>query len=178
MANIVYIATSLDGYIARKDGNVDWLMEIPNPGKSDFGFSDFMQRIDGIIMGRNTFDLVLKFGQWPYTKPVFVLSKTMKEMPEKFKGKAELIQGNLVTIIETLKSKKIENLYIDGGRTIQSFLKQGLIDEIIITRIPIILGSGIPLFVEMESELNLEHVETEIFNNALVKSRYLKKKDH
>jgi len=178
MANIVYIATSLDGYIARKDGNVDWLMEIPNPGKSDFGFSDFMQRIDGIIMGRNTFDLVLKFGQWPYTKPVFVLSKTMKEIPVGLMDKAELIQGELNTIIEVLKSKGFENLYIDGGRTIQSFLKQDLIDEIIITRIPIILGSGIPLFVEMDSEINLEHVETEIFNNVLVKSRYLKKKDH
>jgi len=178
MANIVYVATSLDGYIARKDGNVDWLMEIPNPGKSDFGFSDFMQRIDGIIMGRNTFELVLNFGQWPYTKPVFVLSKTMKEIPEKLNGKAELIQGNLVTIIETLKSKGFENLYIDGGKTIQSFLKQNLIDELIITRIPIILGSGIPLFEEMDSELNLEHVETEILSNALVKSRYLRKKDN
>lgn len=178
MANIVYIATSLDGYIARKDGNLDWLMEIPNPEKSDFGFSDFMQRIDGIIMGRNTFDLVLKFGQWPYTKPVFVLSKTMKDIPVGLMDKAELIQGELNTIIEVLKNKGFENLYIDGGKTIQSFLKQDLIDELIITRIPIILGSGIPLFEEMDSELNLEHVETEILSNALVKSRYLRKKDN
>jgi len=175
MSNIVYIATSLDGYIARKDGNVDWLMEIPNPEKSDFGFSDFMQRVDAIIMGRNTFDLVLNFGKWPYTKPVFILSKSIKEIPDKLRGKAELIQGNLENIIETLKSKGFENLYIDGGKTIQSFLNQGLIDELIITRIPIILGSGIPLFIEMDSDLKLEHIETEIINNSLVKSRYVKK---
>ena len=178
MANIVYIATSLDGYIARKDGNVDWLMEIPNPEKSDFGFSDFMKRIDGLIMGRNTFEVVLQFGEWPYTKPVFVLSKTMKKIPDTFKGKAELIYGNLKTIVEELKSKGFNNLYIDGGKTIQSFLKQDMIDELIITRIPIILGSGISLFEEMDSELKLEHVETKILNNTLVKSRYLRKKDH
>ena len=178
MANIVYIATSLDGFIARKNGNVDWLTEIPNPGKSDFGFSDFMQRIDGIIMGRNTFELVLSFDQWPYTKPVFVLSKKMKEIPEKLRAKAEIIQGDLQAITKTLKSKGFTNLYIDGGKTIQGFLKQDLIDELIITRIPIILGSGIPLFAEMDSELKLEHVETDIINNALVKSKYLKKKDH
>ena len=74
MANIVYIATSLDGYIARKDGSIDWLTDIPNPEGSDFGFSAFMERIDGIIMGRGTFETVLSFGQWPYSKPVFVLS--------------------------------------------------------------------------------------------------------
>jgi len=177
MANIIYIATSLDGYIARKDGNIDWLMELPNPDKSDYGFSDFMKRIDGLIMGRNTFNLVLKFGQWPYTKPVFVLSKTMKEIPDEMKSKAEPVRGNLNTIVERLNKKGFENLYIDGGKTIQSFLKQDLIDEIIITRIPIILGSGIPLFGEMDLELRFEHVQTEVLNNALVKSRYLRKMD-
>jgi len=177
MANIVYIATSLDGYIARKDGNIDWLMEIPNPDNSDYGFSDFMKKIDASIMGRNTFELVLKFGQWPYTKPVFVLSKTMKEIPGDIRNKAELIQGKLNTIVEGLKDRGFENLYIDGGKTIQSFLKKDMIDEIIITRIPIILGSGIPLFEEMDLELRFEHVQTEVLNKALVKSRYLRKKD-
>ena len=177
MANIVYIATSLDGFIARKDGSIDWLMEIPNPDNSDYGFSDFMKRIDGLIMGRNTFELVLKFGQWPYTKPVFVLSRKMKEIPDHLRYKAELIQGKLNTIIEVLKEREFENLYIDGGKTIQSFLKQDMIDEIIITRIPIILGSGIPLFKEMDFELRFEHIQTEVLNKALVKSRYIRKED-
>jgi dihydrofolate reductase len=102
----------------------------------------------------------------------------MRVIPDKLRGKAELIKGNLRTIVELLNSKGYKNLYIDGGKTIQSFLKQDMIDELIITRIPIILGSGIPLFTEMDSELKLELVETEILSNALVKSRYLRKKDH
>jgi dihydrofolate reductase len=176
MANIVYIATSMDGYIARKDGNIDWLMEISNPDNSDYGFSTFMKRIDGIIMGRKTFELVLDFGGWPYSKPVFVLSSTMTRIPENLNAKVQIIKGDLKEIIESLYKKGFKNLYIDGGKTIQSFLKENLIDELIITRIPIILGSGIPLFDEMDLEIRFEHVQTEVFNNALVKSRYIKKK--
>jgi len=176
MANIVYIATSLDGYIARKDGNIDWLMEIPNPDKSDYGFSTFMKRIDGIIMGRKTFDLVVDFGSWPYSKPVFVLSSTMTRIPENLNAKVQIMKGGVKEIIESLYNKGFKNLYIDGGKTIQSFLKEDLIDELIITRVPIILGSGIPLFDEMDLEIGFEHVQTEVFNNALVKSRYTKKK--
>jgi len=175
MSNTVYIATSLDGYIARKDGNIDWLMEIPNPDNDDYGFSSFMERIDGIIMGRNTFEVVLSFGEWPYSKPVFVLSNTLKTIPIECTGKAEIIKGTLKTITESLNKKGFKNLYIDGGKTIQSFLKENLIDEIIITRIPIILGSGIPLFVEMDIEIRFEHVNTEILNDHLVKSSYVRK---
>ena len=175
MANIVYIATSLDGFIARKDGNIDWLTDIPNPDQSDFGFSAFMERIDGIIMGRNTFELVLSFKQWPYTKPVFVLSHSLKEIPEELRGKAEVVRGDLQGIIDSLKSKGIRHLYIDGGKTIQSFLKLDLIDEMIITRIPIILGSGIPLFADMEREIEFELTQTEVLNKDLVKSTYSRK---
>ena len=175
MPNIVYIATSIDGYIARKDGNIDWLMEIPNPDHSDYGFSAFMERIDGIVMGRKTFDLVVSFGKWPYSKPVFVLSNSLNSVPDHLKGKAEIVRGNLKLLLDSLYQNGYTNLYIDGGKTIQSFLRQDLIDEIIITRIPIILGSGIPLFENMDSEIRFEHIETEIFNNALVKSRYIRK---
>ena len=172
MANIVYIATSLDGFIARKDGSIDWLMDIPNPGNSDLGFSAFMERIDGILMGRNTFETVVSFGQWPYTKPVYVLSSVLKDVPADLRDKAELVQGDLPGIIASLKSKGIKHLYIDGGRTIQSFLKLDLIDELIITRIPIILGSGIPLFVDMDREIKLELAHNEVLNKDLVKSTY------
>jgi len=174
MANIVYIAQSLDGFIARKDGNLDWLMEIPNPEESDYGFSDFINRVDGIIMGRNTFEAVVSFNEWPYTKPVFVLSNSLKKIPSSFKDKAEIINGSLKDILSKLHEKGLKNLYIDGGRTIQSFLKENLIDEFIITTIPIILGSGIPLFADMDIEIKLKHVETEVLNNSLVKNRYLK----
>ena len=175
MANTVYIATSLDGFIARKDGSIDWLMDIPNPGNSDYGFAAFMERIDGIIMGRNTFETVLSFGQWPYAKPVYVLSSTLKEVPPELRDKAEVVQGDLQGIIDSLNSKGISHLYIDGGKTIQSFLKMDLIDELIITRIPILLGSGIPLFVDMDRELKFELTHTEILNKDLVKSTYSRK---
>ena len=175
MSNIVYIATSLDGYIARKDGNLDWLTEIPNPGNSDFGFSLFMDRIDGIVMGRNTFETVVGFNEWPYTKPVFVLSNTLKSIPEKYRREAEIVKGNLDGVVDSLRTKGINNLYIDGGKTIQNFLRKDLIDEMIITRIPIVLGSGISLFAEMDMEIKFKLVNTEVLNEDLVKSTYIKR---
>lgn len=174
MTNIVYIATSIDGYIAGKDGNIDWLMEVPNPDQSDFGFADFLDRIDGIIMGRKTFEMVVSFGEWPYPKPVFVLSNTLKSVPENLQDKSEIVHGDLKKILDLLKKRGFKNLYIDGGKTIQSFLRENLIDELIITRVPIILGAGTPLFADLKSEIKLKHAETEIFNNSLVKSRYIK----
>lgn len=178
MSNTVYIATSLDGYIAREDGNIDWLMELPNPNNSDYGFSVFLERIDGIIMGRKTFETVLGFNEWPYlrTKPVFVLSNSLNALPDKLSAKVEIVRGELKRIIELLKNKGINDLYIDGGQTIQSFLKEDLIDEMIITRIPILLGSGIPLFDKNNLELTFEHVGTEVHNNMLVRSKYLRKR--
>ena len=178
MANTVYIATSLDGYIAREDGTIDWLMELPNPNNSDYGFSVFLERIDGIIMGRKSFETVLGFKEWPYTKPVpvFVLSNSLNELPGKLPVKVEIVNGELKRIIELLKDKGIDDLYIDGGKTIQSFLKQDLIDEMIITRIPILLGSGIPLFDKNNLEIKFEHVGTEVYNNMLVRSKYLRKR--
>ena len=176
MANIVYIATSLDGYIADKDGGVDWLHEVPNPSKSDFGFSEFMKRIDALVMGRKTYETVMSFGHWPYAKKVFVLSNTLREVEVSLGDKAEVIKGELKDIVSKLNERGFKSLYIDGGKTVQSFLKENLIDEIIITRIPIILGSGIALFDNMDLEIKFEHVETEILNNSLVKSRYTKKK--
>lgn len=176
--NTVYIATSIDGYIAREDGTIDWLMELPNPGNSDYGFSVFLDRIDGIIMGRNSFETVLAFNEWPYPKamPIFVLTNSLDELPATLPAKVEIVKGELKRIIGSLKVKGIRNLYIDGGKTIQGFLQEDLIDEMIITRIPILLGSGIPLFGKNNLELKFEHVETEVFNNLLVRSKYIRKR--
>ncbi|MFA7419124.1 MAG: dihydrofolate reductase family protein [Melioribacteraceae bacterium] len=177
MYNIVYIATSLDGFIAKKDGGIDWLFEIPNPDGSDFGFSEFMKNVDAVVMGRNTFELVMTFDEWLYTKPVFVLSETLKSLPRSLADKAEILNGNPESIVKELNSRGYKNLYIDGGITIQKFLKQELIDEVIITKIPILLGEGIPLFAGLTREQKFEHVKTEVYNNALVKSHYKKKKN-
>jgi dihydrofolate reductase len=174
MANFVYIATSIDGFIAKKDGNIDWLHDIPNPEGSDFGFNDFMENIDALVMGRNTFEVVLKFSEWYYSKPVFVLSNTLQSIPERLTGKAEIIKGEPEAIVKSLHSKNYKNLYIDGGKTIQSFLSQGLIDEIIITKIPLLLGEGIPLFGILSDVQKFKHVKTEVYNNSLVKTHYKK----
>ena len=175
MANIVYIATSIDGYIAKKDGDIDWLHELPNPDESDFGFAQFMERVDALVMGRKSYEKVLSFDcEWPYSKKVFVLSNTLKEVDSSVSDKAEVISGDLKDIVSRLNERGYENLYIDGGKTIQSFLCKDMIDEINLSRIPVILGDGIPLFVSQDSMINFEHLKTTSFENGLVQSRYKK----
>jgi dihydrofolate reductase len=171
MPNHVFIATSLDGYIATTDGGLDWL-DVPNPDQSDFGYGEFISGVDAIVMGRRTFEKVMTFGSWPYEKPVFVLSNTITNVPEPVKEKVELLGGDVRTVIKELKVRGYANLYIDGGRVIQSFLREDLIDELILTRIPVLLGGGIPLFGQLDTELNLKHRKTETFGNGLVISRY------
>ncbi len=172
MANIVYIAVSLDGYIADKDGGIEWLINIPNPSNDDFGFSKLMNRIDAVVMGKNTFEAVVSFGKWMYKKPVFVLSHNLHSVPKNLKDKAELVHGDIETIVDGLNKRGLNNLYIDGGQVIQSFLKKDLIDELIITTVPVILGSGIPLFAEINNRLTFSHQKTDVFNNSLIKSHF------
>ncbi|MEZ8966273.1 dihydrofolate reductase family protein [Vibrio breoganii] len=175
MPNIVYIATSLDGFIADKNNNIDWLYDVPNPEGSDFGFTAFMDRVDALIMGRNTLDIVLSFGvDWPYSKPVFVLSNTLTKVPEGLDGKVVLVSGELPDIVQSLNQKGFEKLYIDGGKTIQSFLRHDLIDELIITTIPILLGRGIPLFSELSAPLKFKHLSCERLADHMVKNTFIR----
>ncbi|MCW8328935.1 dihydrofolate reductase family protein [Photobacterium sp. SDRW27] len=175
MSNIVYIATSLDGYIADKAGSIDWLHAIPNPEGSDLGFGAFIDRIDALIMGRNTLDMVLSFDiDWPYSKPVFVLSNTMTEVPEGYEDKVFLVKGSLEKVIKQINDQGYQDLYIDGGITIQNFLKQDLIDEMIITTIPVLLGGGAPLFGDLASPLQFKHIKSEKLIDAIVQNQYLR----
>jgi dihydrofolate reductase len=189
MANYVYIATSLDGFIATKDGGIEWLNEIPNPDngidllndipnpdQTDYGYSDFMENIDAIVMGRNTYEKILSFGKWPYNKPVFVLSNSLTDVPDSLKDKVEIVKGEIKSIIQFLDKRGYHNLYVDGGKAIQSFLQEDMIDEMIITRLPILLGDGIPLFGESQKTLKFRHVETDVYNNHLVKSHYIRER--
>lgn len=173
MTNYIYIATSLDGFIAETDGGLDWLNNLPNPTGSDFGFIDFISRIDAIVMGKNTFEMILSFGvDWPYPIPVFVLSSSLKEIPAELEGKVELLSGKPCDIINELKAKGYNDLYIDGGAVIQSFLADDLIDEMIISKAPVLLGRGISLFADMAKSQNFEHLQTMSYENGLVKSHY------
>jgi dihydrofolate reductase len=123
--NIVFIAKSLDGYIAGKNGELDWLNSTPNPDNSDMGFVDLMGEIDAVVMGRTTYETVIGFNvEWPYKKHVFVLSNTLNEVQEDLKERVTLMKGELNSILETIHEKGFHTLYIDGGRTIQSFLQQ------------------------------------------------------
>ena len=136
MKNIVYIATSLDGFIAREDGGLDWLTGVPNPENSDFGFSEFMAGIDAVLMGRLTFETVRGFKPWPYAKTVFVLSNTLTKVPAGLEGKAEIVSGSLAQVLGKLEGRGIKRLYVDGGKTVQSFLREDLIDEAWVVRKP------------------------------------------
>lgn len=174
---IVFIAKSLDGYISDRNGSLDWLNLIPNPGNDDMGYSGFIENIDAIIMGRITFETVCNFDiAWPYEKPVFVLSRTLKTIREDYKDKVEVINGSLEIILKELYQKGYRRLYIDGGKTIQSFLSEDLIDELIITTIPVLLGGGSRLFSELPEELKFEHIDTKVYLNEIVQSHYRRKR--
>lgn len=175
--NIVFIARSLDGCIADKKGGIDWLNAIPNPDQVDMGYENLMTRIDAIIMGRNTFEMVCSFDMdWPYIKPVFVLSNTIKTLPEKYQDNAALLKGSITEILIELEQKGYTILYIDGGATIQNFLKEDLIDEMIITTIPVLLGGGVSLFGDLPKELEFEHVGSELFLGEIVQDHYVRKR--
>jgi dihydrofolate reductase len=176
-SNIVFIAKSLDGYIAGPNGELDWLETIPNPDHLDMGFMPLIERIDALVMGRTTFETVCSFGgPWPYSKPVFVLRTTLKDVPEEFKDKAEIVNGSLSDVLEQIYSKGFHTLYIDGGTTIQSFLKEDLIDELILTTIPILIGGGTPLFGNLPQAMEFQHVKSEVFLNAITQDTYRRKR--
>ena len=172
MNNYVYIAQSLDGYIAGPNGELDWLEEIENPEQSDFGFAAFMDTIDALVMGRNTFEKVLSFGMWTYEKPVFVASSSLPSLPSSVEGKAFLLKGVPKDMVTTLHEKGYKNLYIDGGAVIQSFLNEDLIDELIVTTVPVLLGEGIPLFGSLPRQAKLKLIGSEVLLNQLVKTHY------
>lgn len=175
MTNKVFIATSLDGYIADKDNKIDWLHQLPNPEGDDFGFEAFISGIDALLMGRNTFEMVLSFGvEWPYNKPVFVLSNSLTHVPKGYEGKVFLVNGELHQIVKNLAELGYHNLYIDGGKTIQSFLKEDLIDEMILTRIPVLLGAGYPLFGELPEPLGFRLLASKKYIDKVVQNHYVR----
>ena len=170
----VFIATSLDGYIAKPDGGLDWLMQADKSGgQDDHGYKAFSDSVDCMVLGRNSFEMVLSFPEWSYEgKRVIVLSNSLKEIPEKAIGKIELFSGSLTELMHKLEQDGCKRLYIDGGKTIQSFLREALITDMTITTIPILLGEGIPLFGKTDKDIELKHVKIESFQSGFVQSTY------
>lgn len=176
--NSVFIATSLDGFIADKNGGIDWLDTIPEINTVDSGYAEFTSKIDAMVMGRATFETVCGFDMdWPYQKPVFVASTKLDRIPEAYAGKAFLLKGTLVEMLEEIYRQGYSQLYIDGGRLIQSFLKEDLIDEMFITIIPVLLGSGAPLFGEVSEMLRFECKKSVRYVDAIVQNHFVRKRD-
>jgi dihydrofolate reductase len=173
MKATVYIATSLDGFIARPDGDLDWLPVPVDPAGEDYGYAAFMKTVDVIVMGRGTYEKVLTFGAWPYEKPVVVLSSRKLAAPPQTGASIEMMSGAPAEIVARLESRGLQHAYVDGGVTIQRFLDAGLIQRMIITRIPVLIGAGIPLVGPLKHDVPLQHVATRTYANGLVQSEYL-----
>ena len=175
MKTIVYVGTSLDGFIAREGGDIDWLVKYQNKEVHD-SYNEFISRIDAMVIGKGTFEKVLTFPEWPYEKKVFVLSTSLKQIPGTLNEKATLVDMNPAAFLNYLSDKGFSTIYIDGGKVIQSFLKEDLIDELIITKVPELIGSGIPLFGYLANDLHFGHIRTNVYSDGLVKSHYERKR--
>jgi dihydrofolate reductase len=172
MAATVYIATSLDGFIARENGELDWLHAVAASDDEDYGYKAFMQTVDAIVMGRHTYETVRTFNKWPYEKPVVVLTTRQLTIPPELQDAVELMSGQPTEILARLSARGMHHVYVDGGRTIQKFLEAGAIQRLIITRIPVLIGRGIPLFGSVSRDIHLRHIETRLYRNGLVQSEY------
>lgn len=174
MKATVFIATSLDGFIAREDGAIDWLPTGADTKFEDYGYAEFMKSVDALVMGRKTYETVRGFGgEWPYgVKPVIVLSSKKVQIPKELAKTVTSMSGKIAAIISHLESLGMKHIYVDGGITIQKFLDAGVIDRLIITRIPVLIGKGIPLFGPVEQDIKLSHVATKTYPSGLVQSEY------
>ena len=165
----VFIGTSLDGFIARTSGAFDFL---PPGGGEPHGYDEFMASVDALVIGRKTYETVLAFDTWPYgQKPVFVLS-TRPLAPAPSAAVVEHMSGPLAANLAQLAARGIRHVYVDGGITIQGFLRAGLIQRLIITRVPVLIGSGIPLFGPTTQDIKLKHIATRQYESGLVQSEY------
>ncbi len=166
----VFIGTSVDGFIARLNGDLDFL---PADGGEPHGYAEFMASVDALVIGRKTFETVLAFPAWPYgDKRVVVLSNRPLDLSAVREGIVEQMAGPPAEIVAKLAAGGAHHLYIDGGITIQGFLRAGLVQRLIITRVPVLIGEGIPLFGALPRDLRLRHVATQHYPSGLVKSEY------
>ena len=166
----VFVGTSLDGFIARANGEFDFL---PVDGGEPHGYNEFIASVDTIVMGRNTFETVLTLGPWPYgAKRVVVLSSRPVDLSAARGAVVEQMSGPPAQIVAQLAASGAQHLYIDGGITIQRFLREGLIQRLVITRVPVLIGEGIPLFGSLPHDIQLRHVATRQYPSGMVSSEY------
>lgn len=165
----VFVGTSLDGFIARPDGAFDFL---PPGGGEEHGYEAFMASVDALLIGRKTYETVLAMATWPYgAKPVFVLSSRVLA-PAPPEAIVERLSGPPVDVAAQLAARGLQHIYVDGGLTIQGFLRAGLIQRLTITRVPVLIGTGIPLFGATGGDILLRHLATRQYASGLVQSEY------
>ncbi|MGA3190252.1 MAG: dihydrofolate reductase family protein [Bryobacteraceae bacterium] len=170
MAASVFVGVSVDGFIARPNGGLDFL---DAGGNEPHGYDEFYASVDAVVIGRKTFEMVLSFGGWAYgDKRVVVLSSRPIDLSVVVGGVVEQMGGPPAEIVSRLAARGIHNLYIDGGITIQEFLRAGMIERLIITRVPVLIGEGIPLFGSLPHDVRLRHVATRHYPSGLVQSEY------
>lgn len=169
----VFIATSLDGFIARDDGNIDWLLSRDDPSE-DHGYQDFIKDIDGLVMGRGSFETASRSDPWPYDRPVLVLSKTLASspIPDHLRGRVRFSNLAPRAAMDMLAAEGWRRVYVDGGQIVQSFLRDGLIADLVVTHVPVLIGAGRRLFGETGGDISLTHVMTKAFPSGLVQSHY------
>jgi dihydrofolate reductase len=166
----VFVGTSVDGFIARTNGDLDFL---PAGGGEPHGYSEFMASVDALVIGRKTFETVLAFPKWPYgDKRVVVLSSRPVDFSTVRGGLVEQMAGAPAEIVAKLAASGVDHIYVDGGITIQRFLRAGLVHRLTITRVPVLIGEGIPLFASLPHDVQLRHVATQHYPSGLVKSEY------
>jgi dihydrofolate reductase len=171
----VFVGVTLDGFIARPNGDLDWLMGEGGGDSGEYGYNEFIAGIDAIVMGRRTFEKVLTFDKWYYgTKRVVVLSKQSLDLSvAKAHGAVvEQMAGSPAEIVSKLGKSGARHLYVDGGITIQEFLRAGLIQRLIISRLPVLIGEGIPLFGSLPCDIRLRHIATRTYPGGMVQSEY------
>jgi dihydrofolate reductase len=166
----VFIGTSVDGFIARPNGDLDFL---PVGGGEPHGYDEFIATVDALVIGRNTFETVLQFPSWPYgEKRVVVLSSRPLDLSTAPAATVEHMSGEPAGIVARLASRGMNHLYVDGGITIQRFLRAGLVHRFVITRVPVLIGQGIPLFATLPHDIPLRHIATHHYPSGLVKTEY------
>jgi dihydrofolate reductase len=164
----VFIAASLDGFIARPDGGIDWLARVERPGE-DYGFQKFHDAIDTLIVGRKTYETALGFAAWPYGgKRCIVLTHGARQA----RHGEEFHQGDPGALVARLTAEGCKRAYVDGGAVIQQFLAAGLITDLTVSIIPILLGEGVRLFGETGRDLPLQLVGSRAFDSGLVQLEY------
>lgn len=169
----IFIATSLDGFVARNNHKLDWLMKQKTQGE-EHGYNEFVDNIDVIVMGKGSYENVLSFGEWPYKKPVIVMSKslTQSDIPISLANKVKITTLEPAALMQQLQDSGNDRAYIDGGKIVQSFIRAGLIEDIILTLIPILIGSGKRLFGEISEDIDLKLLNMENYPSGLIQTQY------